>query len=1442
MAFTFPSSPVKNQIYVYGASQWRYDGTNWVSVDHIGTTPSIKEFGAVGDGVVDDTAALVNALSYIGSSTVKSLHIPASMTIVITSDVTIPDGVTVSGGGTIQAGTSTNTIHRYLFIGDSSKITGLTIKNITILSYYNKNNWEISNNTFGAVLNVNPLLNEPLGTSQWSGSYEAIRVTNFSSGTDYSTATKQPTCPTGFRVVNNKSGADGYSSFPIALIDVQAGTNADITDNKFYSIQQLTDATIKNSDGTTTNGDPEIQFAGLTLNSSSIINTHDTSIYDMDQRGVGVVWNTTWAQAKATAGYSWTGMVIINSTNKCYRVTGKVTSLGTLGSAISSTSSLGTITVSDSTHLVSTGGYILIDNEQIAYSSSSGSTINLAIRGINFTTAATHSSGANVYLVQLSNGGTGSLGTFEPTHTSGTQINGELLLTYDGDYATSAPYNYKLCDIAAGSGGPAGGFGLVGVGVGIPINIPDMQIGRYYRIISLGSFANIAANQANWNIAGGTTGKKYSVGSVFLATNNNNFDPSAIICPVYFYDTATKLKVKPDVGGIAVNSGKHLRIKNNIYHGGRVSMAFHPNLAVTAPYYFPITDNVIENNTFAYSNQETLSFDAIASENGAPFLTTTIGAPVVGTLQTPINGYLETISVTNIGAFPYSGTIQIGTDVVNYYRINDAKLSLSATFANSHSVGENVILLTQGGWNSQITLTDDASPVINNTGILCSPVGRILKFHSGALAGKAFTITAVNGAVVTLGDDWGNQFHVDQSVATSGDIVSIESDIRRNKVINNTIIEGTITLWGIGSDSQISHNTLTGSKYGSYPYTGSGIDITSMFTYAVKNSTLLGGHYCYLAPSNLIVSDNIVSGSIAFYSINDFGTSEASAQMRNVTLVNNKGSYCMLGPLTDFLQYGNNFARYSTANNPSSGSTVSTVQMKITPEKKSISVKEFGAFGDGINDDTSAIQAWVDYCSSSSTPANVMEAYAPAGKYLISSTIYFKKNICNIKGDGPENTVFLAQFRGSNIGTSIFKAYDPVGNAAPTDFRSNWRDFGIVDSDMSYSSGSGYSGGNTGKGIDLSLSGAYDSTFENIYIQSKGNSFDCSIGAFSTKFNSIRAASTSGHSFVVYGSNTNEWNNCYAVQCGSNKAGYRLTGSINLENCNGLNHGDYWGVFGSDISGSDGFQGDFPISTYPEIILTNCNIEAFTKGGIRVETNWKIFNINGGKIDRAGLSSAYDSMIRLLAAPNVTGMDGSYMTPVNLNVATVFKGSGVPNGGLSLTEAYLFAGGFAAFIDHSGAFATSAMNITKFYSTVISGYYPIIRTGGWFDGSDQVISYSGLKSRKMVSGIIKYDTPTAYTPVGTNQMIDVTGYTKVTVTPAAAASINKAIFTNSGYRVDEGRNGDLLIEAGNANLTIVHSASGTDTFRLTGSTNITMSTGQILRFCRSVTSSQWIQV
>jgi hypothetical protein len=81
------------------------------------------------------------------------------------------------------------------------------------------------------------------------------------------------------------------------------------------------------------------------------------------------------------------------------------------------------------------------------------------------------------------------------------------------------------------------------------------------------------------------------------------------------------------------------------------------------------------------------------------------------------------------------------------------------------------------------------------------------------------------------------------------------------------------------------------------------------------------------------------------------------------------------------------------------------------------------------------------------------------------------------------------------------------------------------------------------------------------------------------------------------------------------------------------------------------------------------------------------------------------------------------------------------------------------------------------------------------------------------------------------------------VTPAAAASITQATFNATTNVVsDYGRNGDLLIEAGNANLTINHSASGANTFKLTGGANLALAAGQVVRFCLSDTGGNWWQV
>jgi hypothetical protein len=99
------------------------------------------------------------------------------------------------------------------------------------------------------------------------------------------------------------------------------------------------------------------------------------------------------------------------------------------------------------------------------------------------------------------------------------------------------------------------------------------------------------------------------------------------------------------------------------------------------------------------------------------------------------------------------------------------------------------------------------------------------------------------------------------------------------------------------------------------------------------------------------------------------------------------------------------------------------------------------------------------------------------------------------------------------------------------------------------------------------------------------------------------------------------------------------------------------------------------------------------------------------------------------------------------------------------------------------------------------------------------------------------------TPVGSAQAIDVTGHTKVVVSPAASASISTATFnTTPGVVSDAGRNGDLIIEAGSANLTINHSASGANTFKTKCGQNVAMALGEVRRFVYSSKGTNWWEV
>jgi hypothetical protein len=202
----------------------------------------------------------------------------------------------------------------------------------------------------------------------------------------------------------------------------------------------------------------------------------------------------------------------------------------------------------------------------------------------------------------------------------------------------------------------------------------------------------------------------------------------------------------------------------------------------------------------------------------------------------------------------------------------------------------------------------------------------------------------------------------------------------------------------------------------------------------------------------------------------------------------------------------------------------------------------FGAVGDGVTDDTAALAAAaVSFMAGNSI-------YMPPGNYINKSEILltylttYPYPAQRWIGAGPNISTITIQGAGVNCfhitGAGSYPAIEFDG-------------FSI------------FGASNTGRGIysdtTVYVSGC---KWSNMVIQTGWNCIE--IGHhFNHILEDIWCLSLNGHGFCIPGGNTLQLRGCRATGVtGNGKAGFRIGVVADLMCCNGIDTGDYWGVFG----------------------------------------------------------------------------------------------------------------------------------------------------------------------------------------------------------------------------------------------------------------------------------------
>jgi len=479
-----------------------------------------------------------------------------------------------------------------------------------------------------------------------------------------------------------------------------------------------------------------------------------------------------------------------------------------------------------------------------------------------------------------------------------------------------------------------------------------------------------------------------------------------------------------------------------------------------------------------------------------------------------------------------------------------------------------------------------------------------------------------------------------------------------------------------------------------------------------------------------------------------------------------------------------------------------------------VDVRWFGTRGDGVADDTEALQKAIDHSATDDLSGPAL--YIPGGKYRITAPLIIRRQFFQMQGDGVWRTQIL--FEGVTGGAIVA---EPIKYLRPV-----LRDFSLVGDAAS------------GRGIDFSkvFGEVYLGEFKNLCIFA-GDDGIYSIRFFSMVVDNVSAASYRGHSFRVACGPAVSWRNCYALRTGPGKAGYRLAGTIAMYSCNGLNEGDYWGVFGCDPSAADGFEKDFPERNYPDVTLISCNVEDFCSrvgsekaSAIVIHEAFRQFTMLGGKLDRNNPVTPYHSAIRCRRGASVPGV------PIRLGPGSVFPGKGVP------TASFLYSDIQAFFVDETGFM--SAIGINTWREGGID--YPVVATKIVHDMYGQsAMHFSALSTDRLSARALRFDEAILVAgPAGTLQSA---GHSLITTANTSPKTITALSLETPG-RSDpvQSQNAMMIVRVDDEHTTFKHLHGGPDGMRLKASADYKARKGDVLLFMRSNfydgVAPGWVQI